>query len=98
MNLRKLFQLLLILNLSSCATITKTEIVVPDVYTCVDYDEGSGLCGKTVTKQMGYMTGPEWDKFKKRSVKFTPEGVGQLKAVILKLCKKTQSCVFKVIE
>lgn len=85
MNLKNTLKILLIFVLSSCAS-------VPDIFVCADLDATTGYCAKTVTDEEKEVTGEEWDQFKKVSLKISVDDWAQLKAYILKQCKKNKQC------
>jgi hypothetical protein len=89
MNLKNLYWILLFLSLSSCA-----KIEIPNVAVCADLDQGRGLCVETLTGNNYEVLGTEWKNYSKRALKMSPEAYGEIKALILKLCKKDQSCDF----
>jgi hypothetical protein len=90
MNLKKLLKILLVLNLSSCASIK-----VPDVEVCANITSSKGYCVKTLSLTDREVSGQEWVDFNRRSLKMSPESYAEIKAVLLKLCKKSNECNYQ---
>jgi hypothetical protein len=71
-------------------------IVVPDVLVCLDNDQNSGYCNKTITKLESDITGQTWIAFKDYSVKLHVNDWSRIKAFIIKICKTTKQCDISV--
>lgn len=89
MSLKNLSKVLLALSLSSCASIK-----VPNSKVCADLSNDRGYCVTTLTLEESIVDGQEWADFNKRALKMSPESYGEIKAVLLKLCKKSKDCDF----
>jgi len=85
MNLKTICAILLIFVLNSCAS-------VPDIFVCADLDQSTGYCAKTIADEEKEVTGQEWQDFKRLSLKISVDDWAQLKAYILKQCKKNKQC------
>jgi hypothetical protein len=87
----KNLKLLLILSLSSCASI-------PDVYICRARSNNTGFCTKTITSESvivddnHLLLNKTWLDLKLESVLVPVESWVELKTYIIKQCKKNNNC------
>ncbi len=93
MNSKTLLKTLFVLSLSSCASIK-----VPDIEVCADISQSQGYCVKTLSASESVKEGSQWKEFNSRALKMSPESYGELKAVLLKLCKKSKDCNLEETE
>lgn len=85
MILKIILRISFVFVLSSCAS-------VPNVWVCADLDQSTGYCAKTVTDEEKEVVGQEWQDFKRLSLKIAVDDWAQLKAYIIKQCKKNKQC------
>ncbi|HEY9705667.1 MAG TPA: hypothetical protein V6C58_24725 [Allocoleopsis sp.] len=87
--LLKTIILICLLCFFSCA-----NIKIKDFSVCADLSNDRGYCVTTLTLEESIVDGQEWADFNKRALKMSPESYGEIKAVLLKLCKKSKDCDF----
>ncbi len=72
--------------LTSCAQ-------VPDVKACVEISATRGWCSNTISEQEAFYDGQAWQDIRYQSLIIPASSWGELKAYILKQCKKNQDCL-----
>lgn len=96
-SLKIAFVILLVLNLSACASVT-----INDAEWCADAGELGASCFHTLTDEARDLSKEEWDALRFGQVCTGPDNFANWKAAILKFCSRTKICSFdfkkKVIE
>ncbi len=93
MSLKNLLKTLLILAISSCASIK-----IPDEEVCGQIAQKHGYCARIVSSATRDVYGTEWDQMVRRGLIIQPEAYGRLKAMLLSLCKKSKKCNIQEVE
>jgi len=64
----------------------------PDVAICTKITDEKGWCTNTISDKEFYVNGEEWKKLDSESLRVPAASWAQIKAFILKSCKKSGEC------
>lgn len=73
-------------------------IEIPDFWACVNLSETTGYCHTSASNkeqlvnEASKIDNLTWSELKASGIYLTPDGYGELKKFILKVCEKTREC------
>lgn len=91
-NLKTISGVLLLLTSNACTTVQ-----IKDHTLCLDLID-SAHCTTTVSNQSWDLTYTEWESIRLGRISISGDDWAEIKKTILKLCKKSKSCVYPKVK
>lgn len=74
------------------------KLVPPNVEVCAEINPVQGYCTKTLSDDERMVFGEDWLGLKRNSLVVPNQSYAEIKAFLLKVCKKSDDCDFKKTE